>query len=75
MIDMCHLLHILMHNIEDMKGFLDIPDEIKFPFCSVILNKTLDLFALSSVLLSVCCFNLRTICFFCIFKYILWTIM
>ncbi|TYK16759.1 retrotransposon protein [Cucumis melo var. makuwa] len=35
----CRLMHILMCNVDDMKPFLDVPDEMKFPYCNMILQE------------------------------------
>ncbi|KAA0055439.1 retrotransposon protein [Cucumis melo var. makuwa] len=39
LMDRCHLMRILMHNVDDMKAFLDVPDNMKYPYCSIILQE------------------------------------
>ncbi|TYK11084.1 retrotransposon protein [Cucumis melo var. makuwa] len=38
-IDRCHCMCILMHNVDNMKAFMDVPDELKFNFCTDILQE------------------------------------
>ncbi|TYK05448.1 retrotransposon protein [Cucumis melo var. makuwa] len=35
----CRLMRILMRNIDDMKAFLDVPDNMKYPYCNIILEE------------------------------------
>ncbi|KAA0048779.1 retrotransposon protein [Cucumis melo var. makuwa] len=39
LMDRCRLMCILIHNVEDMKAFLDVPNNMKYPFCSIILEE------------------------------------
>ncbi|KAA0047697.1 retrotransposon protein [Cucumis melo var. makuwa] len=39
LMDRCRLMRILMCNIDDMKAFLEVPDNMKYSFCSIILQK------------------------------------
>ncbi|KAL4028537.1 hypothetical protein IC575_011734 [Cucumis melo] len=39
LMDRCRLMRILMCNIDDMKAFLEVPDNMKYPFCSIILQE------------------------------------
>ncbi|KAA0052090.1 retrotransposon protein [Cucumis melo var. makuwa] len=35
----CRLMRVLMRNVNDMKVFLDVPDNMKYPYCSIILQE------------------------------------
>ncbi|KAA0040938.1 retrotransposon protein [Cucumis melo var. makuwa] len=37
LMDRCRLMHILMRNVDDMKAFLDVPDNMKYSDCNIIL--------------------------------------
>ncbi|KAA0066918.1 retrotransposon protein [Cucumis melo var. makuwa] len=39
LMDRCRLMRILMHNIDDMKDFLDVPDNMKYPYCNIIFQE------------------------------------
>ncbi|KAA0049583.1 retrotransposon protein [Cucumis melo var. makuwa] len=39
LMDRCRLMRILMRNVDDMKAFLDVSDNIKYPYCSIILQE------------------------------------
>ncbi|TYK18628.1 retrotransposon protein [Cucumis melo var. makuwa] len=39
LMDRCRLMRILMHNVDDMKAFLEVPDNMKYPYCSIILQE------------------------------------
>ncbi|TYK05687.1 retrotransposon protein [Cucumis melo var. makuwa] len=39
LMDRCHLMRILMRNVDDMKAFLEVPDNMKYPYCSTILQE------------------------------------
>uniref|UniRef100_A0A9I9E9G1 DUF8040 domain-containing protein n=1 Tax=Cucumis melo TaxID=3656 RepID=A0A9I9E9G1_CUCME len=39
LMDRCRLMCILMRNVDDMKAFLEVPDNIKYPYCSIILQE------------------------------------
>ncbi|TYK14256.1 retrotransposon protein [Cucumis melo var. makuwa] len=39
LMDRCRLMRILMRNVDDMKAFLDVPDNMKYPYCSIILQE------------------------------------
>ncbi|KAA0048374.1 retrotransposon protein [Cucumis melo var. makuwa] len=38
LMDRCRLMRILIHNVNDMKAFLEVPDNMK-PYCSIILEE------------------------------------
>ncbi|KAA0048589.1 retrotransposon protein [Cucumis melo var. makuwa] len=38
LMDRCRLMHILMRNVDDMKAFLEVSDNMKYPYCSIILQ-------------------------------------
>ncbi|KAA0049824.1 hypothetical protein E6C27_scaffold1591G00170 [Cucumis melo var. makuwa] len=35
---MAHYMHLRMHNVDDMKAFLDIPNDMKLDYCTTILQ-------------------------------------
>ncbi|KAL0559592.1 hypothetical protein IC582_004207 [Cucumis melo] len=37
--DRCRLMHIIMRNVDDMKAFLEVPDNMKYPYCNIILQE------------------------------------
>ncbi|TYK11111.1 retrotransposon protein [Cucumis melo var. makuwa] len=39
LMDRCRLMRILMRNVDDMKAFLEVPDNMKYPYCSIILQE------------------------------------
>ncbi|KAL0544454.1 hypothetical protein IC582_019569 [Cucumis melo] len=39
LMDRCRLMRILMRNVDDMKAFLKVPDNMKYPYCSIILQE------------------------------------
>uniref|UniRef100_A0A9I9EKM1 DUF8040 domain-containing protein n=1 Tax=Cucumis melo TaxID=3656 RepID=A0A9I9EKM1_CUCME len=39
LMDRCHLMRILMRNVDDMKAFLEVPDNMKYPYCNIILQE------------------------------------
>ncbi|KAA0041444.1 retrotransposon protein [Cucumis melo var. makuwa] len=39
LMDRCRLMRILMRNVDDMKAFLDVPNNMKYPYCSIILQE------------------------------------
>ncbi|KAL0546352.1 hypothetical protein IC582_016260 [Cucumis melo] len=39
LMDRCLLMRILIRNVNDMKAFLDVPDNMKYPYCSIILQE------------------------------------
>ncbi|KAL4011416.1 hypothetical protein IC575_028474 [Cucumis melo] len=39
LMDRCRLMRILMRNVDDMKAFLEVPDNMKYPYCNIILQK------------------------------------
>ncbi|TYJ99700.1 retrotransposon protein [Cucumis melo var. makuwa] len=39
LMDRCLLMRILICNVDDMKAFLDVPDNMKYPYCSIILQE------------------------------------
>ncbi|KAA0035700.1 retrotransposon protein [Cucumis melo var. makuwa] len=39
LMDRCHLMRILMRNVDDMKAFLEVPDNMKYPYSSIILQE------------------------------------
>ncbi|KAA0035629.1 retrotransposon protein [Cucumis melo var. makuwa] len=39
LMDRCRLMHILMRNVDDMKAFLEVSDNMKYPYCSIILQE------------------------------------
>ncbi|KAA0037854.1 retrotransposon protein [Cucumis melo var. makuwa] len=39
LMDRCHLMRILMRNVDNMKAFLDVPDNMKYPYCNIILQE------------------------------------
>ncbi|KAA0059814.1 retrotransposon protein [Cucumis melo var. makuwa] len=38
LMDRCRLMRILMCNVDDMKAFLEVLDNMKYPYCSIILQ-------------------------------------
>ncbi|KAA0044843.1 retrotransposon protein [Cucumis melo var. makuwa] len=39
LMDRCRLMRIIMRNVDDMKAFLEVPDNMKYPYCSIILQE------------------------------------
>uniref|UniRef100_A0A9I9EG97 Retrotransposon protein n=1 Tax=Cucumis melo TaxID=3656 RepID=A0A9I9EG97_CUCME len=39
LMDRCRLMRILMRNVDDMKAFLKVLDNMKYPYCSIILQE------------------------------------
>ncbi|KAA0055062.1 retrotransposon protein [Cucumis melo var. makuwa] len=39
LMDRYRSMHILMRNVDDMKAFLDVSDNMKYPYCSIILQE------------------------------------
>ncbi|KAA0062090.1 retrotransposon protein [Cucumis melo var. makuwa] len=39
LMDRCRLMRIPMRNVDDMKAFLNVPDNMKYPYCSIILEE------------------------------------
>ncbi|KAA0046363.1 retrotransposon protein [Cucumis melo var. makuwa] len=39
LMDRCRLMRILMRNVDDIKAFLEVPDNMKYPYCSIILQE------------------------------------
>ncbi|KAA0064212.1 retrotransposon protein [Cucumis melo var. makuwa] len=39
LMDMCRLIRIPMRDVDDMKAFLDILDNMKYLYCNIILEK------------------------------------
>ncbi|KAA0067287.1 hypothetical protein IC582_011376 [Cucumis melo] len=39
LMDRCRVMRILMRNVDDMKAFLDIPDNMKYSYCNIILQE------------------------------------
>ena len=39
LMDRCRLMRILMRNVDDMKAFLEVSDNMKYPYCSIILQE------------------------------------
>ncbi|KAA0026060.1 retrotransposon protein [Cucumis melo var. makuwa] len=39
LMDRCRLMRILMRNIDDMKAFLDVSDNMKYSYCNIILQE------------------------------------
>ncbi|KAL0539423.1 hypothetical protein IC582_023635 [Cucumis melo] len=39
LMDRCRLMRILMRNVDDMKAFLEVPDNMKYPYYSIILQE------------------------------------
>ncbi|KAA0063726.1 retrotransposon protein [Cucumis melo var. makuwa] len=39
LMDRCRLMHILMCNVDDMKAFLDVPDNMKYSYYNIILQE------------------------------------
>ncbi|KAL4022851.1 hypothetical protein IC575_016597 [Cucumis melo] len=39
LMDRCRLMRILMHNVDDMKVFLEVPDNMKYQYCRIILQE------------------------------------
>ncbi|KAL4026604.1 hypothetical protein IC575_015040 [Cucumis melo] len=39
LMDRCRLMRILMRNVDDMKAFLEVPDHMKYPYCTLILQE------------------------------------
>ncbi|KAA0054345.1 retrotransposon protein [Cucumis melo var. makuwa] len=39
LMDRCRLMRILMRNVDDMKAFLEVPDNMKYPYCSIIFQE------------------------------------
>ncbi|TYK03073.1 retrotransposon protein [Cucumis melo var. makuwa] len=39
LMDRCRLMRILMHNVDDMKAFLEVPDNMKYLYCNIILQE------------------------------------
>ncbi|KAA0052025.1 retrotransposon protein [Cucumis melo var. makuwa] len=39
LMDRCRLMRMLMRNIDDIKAFLEVPDNMKYPYCSIILQE------------------------------------
>ncbi|KAA0067324.1 retrotransposon protein [Cucumis melo var. makuwa] len=39
LMDRCRLMRILMRNVDDMKSFLDIPNNMNYPYYSIILEE------------------------------------
>ncbi|KAA0050216.1 hypothetical protein IC582_021749 [Cucumis melo] len=39
LIDRCRLMHILMRNVDDMKAFLEVPDNMKYSYYNIILQE------------------------------------
>ncbi|KAA0047509.1 retrotransposon protein [Cucumis melo var. makuwa] len=39
LMDRCRLMRIIMRNVDDMKAFLEVPDNMNYPYCSIILQE------------------------------------
>ncbi|KAA0059129.1 retrotransposon protein [Cucumis melo var. makuwa] len=39
LMDRCRLMSILMCNINDMEAFFEVPNNMKYPYCSIILQE------------------------------------